>query len=73
MVAAKSAVFDDQPEGAFVAGIPAVDHRAWKRAQALVQRLPDLRAKVRELEARIRALEGAGARQGEQGEEGEEP
>ncbi len=57
IIAAKSAVFDDLPPGSFVAGIPAVDHRQWKRAQALVRRLPELRAELRRLRQRVAALE----------------
>ncbi len=57
VVAAKSAVFDDVAEGSFVAGIPAVDHRAWKKAQAALRRLPDLRAEVRALRLRVEKLE----------------
>jgi UDP-3-O-[3-hydroxymyristoyl] glucosamine N-acyltransferase len=52
-VAAKSAVFDDVPSGAVVAGIPAIDHRRWKRVAILVQKLPELEARVRELERRL--------------------
>ncbi len=61
VVAAKSAVFGDQPAGAFVAGTPAVDHRLWKRAQAALKRLPEMRVELRKLEARLAALEGASA------------
>jgi UDP-3-O-[3-hydroxymyristoyl] glucosamine N-acyltransferase len=57
MVAAKSAVFDDVPDHAFVAGIPATDHRAWKKAQAALKRLPGLRAEVRALRQRVEKLE----------------
>jgi UDP-3-O-[3-hydroxymyristoyl] glucosamine N-acyltransferase len=57
VVAAKSAVFNDLERGSFVAGVPAVDHRVWKRAQALTRRLPDLQKKLRELETRLQALE----------------
>jgi UDP-3-O-[3-hydroxymyristoyl] glucosamine N-acyltransferase len=57
VVAAKTAVFSDVPTGSFVAGIPAVDHRAWKRSVALVKMLPELRSKVRMLEERLAALE----------------
>jgi UDP-3-O-[3-hydroxymyristoyl] glucosamine N-acyltransferase len=52
-IAAKSAVFDDVPSGAVVAGIPAIDHRRWKRVAILVQKLPELEARVRELERRL--------------------
>lgn len=57
VVAAKSAVFSDQVAGAFVAGIPAVDHRRWKRTQALLARLPDLNKGLRELRTRMAGLE----------------
>jgi UDP-3-O-[3-hydroxymyristoyl] glucosamine N-acyltransferase len=57
VVAAKSAVFSDVPGGSFVAGIPAVDHRAWKRSVALVKMLPELRSRLRMLEERLAALE----------------
>jgi UDP-3-O-[3-hydroxymyristoyl] glucosamine N-acyltransferase len=60
VIAAKSAVFDDLPEGSFVAGIPAVHHVTWKRTQLLCRGLPELRSRVRALEARLRALEGKG-------------
>jgi len=57
IVAAKSAVFADQSDGAFVAGVPAIDHRRWKRSQAVAARLPELRREVRELRERLNALE----------------
>ncbi len=57
VVAAKSAVFSDVPDGAFVAGIPAVDHRAWKRSQAQMKTLPELRTRLKALEERLAALE----------------
>jgi len=56
-VAAKSAVLDDQLAGAMVCGVPAFDHRAWRRAQALVRRLPELVREIRRLEQRVAALE----------------
>jgi UDP-3-O-[3-hydroxymyristoyl] glucosamine N-acyltransferase len=57
VVAAKSAVLRDLPAGAFVAGIPAVNHLQWKRSQALVQKLPGLRREIRLLERRLSRLE----------------
>jgi UDP-3-O-[3-hydroxymyristoyl] glucosamine N-acyltransferase len=51
VVAAKSAVFADLADGAIVAGLPAIDHRVWKRAQAAAQRLPELLARLRALES----------------------
>ena len=66
IVAAKTAVFGDIDPGAFVAGTPAVDHRAWKRSQALMKRLPDLRKEVMELTKRVKALEPHEARSTEE-------
>lgn len=57
IVAAKSAVLRNVPRGSFVAGIPAVDHRRWKRAQAALGRLPELRREIRELRTRLARLE----------------
>jgi UDP-3-O-[3-hydroxymyristoyl] glucosamine N-acyltransferase len=58
VVGAKAAVFADVPDRTFVAGIPAVDHRAWKRSVALVRMLPELRSRLKALEERLAALEG---------------
>jgi UDP-3-O-[3-hydroxymyristoyl] glucosamine N-acyltransferase len=57
VVAAKTAVFDDVASGQFVAGVPATDHRAWKRAVAALKDLPRLRAEVRRLRDRMESLE----------------
>jgi UDP-3-O-[3-hydroxymyristoyl] glucosamine N-acyltransferase len=57
VVAAKTAVFSDVSDGSFVAGIPAVDHRAWKRSLALVKMLPEFRSRLRSLEERLASLE----------------
>jgi UDP-3-O-[3-hydroxymyristoyl] glucosamine N-acyltransferase len=52
VVGAKSAVLQDVPPGSFVVGHPATDHRAWKRTQAALRRLPDLLHAVARLESR---------------------
>ena len=57
VVGAKSAVFADVADGAFVAGVPAVDHRRWKRSQALIKQLPELRSQLRDVRARLAAIE----------------
>jgi UDP-3-O-[3-hydroxymyristoyl] glucosamine N-acyltransferase len=57
-VGAKSAVTTNLPEGSFVIGHPARDHREWKKAQAGLNRLPELRARVRFLEGRLEELAG---------------
>jgi UDP-3-O-[3-hydroxymyristoyl] glucosamine N-acyltransferase len=56
-IAAKSAVFEDLPDGSFVAGIPAADHRRWKRSQATIKKLPEMRRELQELRRRVAALE----------------
>ena len=55
-VGAKSAVTEDLADGAFVIGHPARDHREWKRSQAGLARLPELRKRVAELERRVEEL-----------------
>jgi len=57
VVAAKSAAFKDVAPGSFVAGIPAVDHREWKRAQAAMRRLPEMARELRTLRRRLSELE----------------
>ena len=57
VVGAKSAVYSDLPDHSFVAGHPAVDHKAWKRSVAAVKLFPELRSKIRALEERLAALE----------------
>jgi UDP-3-O-[3-hydroxymyristoyl] glucosamine N-acyltransferase len=66
IVAAKSAVFEDIPEGSFVAGVPARDHRTWKRSQALQRRLPEMRSELLALRSRIEALESKTKGKGEE-------
>jgi UDP-3-O-[3-hydroxymyristoyl] glucosamine N-acyltransferase len=55
-VGAKSAVTGNLPDGAFVTGHPARDHGAWRKSQAGLLRLPELRHRVAELERRLAAL-----------------
>jgi hypothetical protein len=33
-----------------------VDHRKWKRSQALFNKLPELQSRLREIEAKLEAL-----------------
>ncbi|MBI5016725.1 MAG: UDP-3-O-(3-hydroxymyristoyl)glucosamine N-acyltransferase [Deltaproteobacteria bacterium] len=58
VVGAQSGVPADLPAGAVVSGSPAFEHREWLKAQAVLRRLPELRARVLELERRVRATEG---------------
>lgn len=47
-VAAKSGVADDVPEGAEVAGIPAIKASIWRRAVKLFEKLPELFKELKE-------------------------
>ena len=60
VVASKAAVYADVLEAGLVAGIPATPHVRWKRSQALVARLPEIRAELRELRRRVAELEAKG-------------
>ena len=61
-IGAKSAVTGDLPAGSFVIGHPARDHREWKKGQAGVARLPELRRRLGELERRLDRLAGHGGK-----------
>jgi len=56
-IAAQSGVPHDVPAGSTVAGYPAVDHALWLRQAAALKQLPELLREVRELRARVAALE----------------
>jgi UDP-3-O-[3-hydroxymyristoyl] glucosamine N-acyltransferase len=57
-IGAKSAVTGDLPAGSFVIGHPARDHKEWKRSQATLARLPELRKRISRIERRLEALDG---------------
>ncbi|HEY0099843.1 MAG TPA: UDP-3-O-(3-hydroxymyristoyl)glucosamine N-acyltransferase [Pyrinomonadaceae bacterium] len=57
---AKSATSHDVPAGKVLSGIPAFDNRDWLRAIAAFRRLGDMQRTVRQLEARLAALEKSG-------------
>jgi UDP-3-O-[3-hydroxymyristoyl] glucosamine N-acyltransferase len=58
VVAASGArVLKDQPDGARVAGYPAIDHQQWLRAVGRFADLPEMARKIRKLEARVAELE----------------
>lgn len=53
MVAGKSAVHGDQPTGARLAGIPAIDGRHWFRCATAFSKLPDLLKDVRRIKKEL--------------------
>lgn len=57
-VVAKSAVFKSIAPGKKVAGIPARDAGAWRREQALVGRLSELKRRIERLESKLKSHEG---------------
>jgi UDP-3-O-[3-hydroxymyristoyl] glucosamine N-acyltransferase len=56
VVGAQAGVTKDVPPKSFVSGYPAMDHRKASRMHAHMMRLPDLKARVKELEAQLNAL-----------------
>jgi UDP-3-O-[3-hydroxymyristoyl] glucosamine N-acyltransferase len=47
---AATVILQDTEPGAFVLGVPAIDHREWKRQQAALRRLPDVLHRLARLE-----------------------
>jgi len=56
MIAAKSGVHDDQPDGAIIAGIPALPHKRWLRVSGAVAKLPEMVKELRELRRQLAEL-----------------
>jgi len=56
-IAAQSGVPHDVSPGATVSGYPAVEHALWLRQSAALKQLPELLRELRELRARVAALE----------------
>ena len=54
IIMAQAGVTKDVPAGSFMLGAPAVPHTKFKRTNAAFQRLPEIAAKVRELEELVR-------------------
>ena len=52
----QSGVTHSLPPGAMVAGYPAIDSRDWRKASVIFSRLPELKRRIEELEARLNAL-----------------
>lgn len=56
VITAKSGVPNDVPPAALYSGYPAVENRQWLKTQAILNRLPELQRKVRELEDQLEKL-----------------
>jgi len=59
MVAAKAGVAKEVPPGQAVAGAPAMEISRWRRCVAAYERLPEMIKELRELRAKVAALEEA--------------
>jgi UDP-3-O-[3-hydroxymyristoyl] glucosamine N-acyltransferase len=64
----QSGVTKSLPAGSMVAGYPAIDSEAWRKASVLFKRLPELKRRVEELEARLNALGAPAVGPGERSE-----
>ena len=49
----QSGVTNSLDAGAFVAGYPAIDSREWRKASVLFRRLPEMKRRIEQLEARV--------------------
>ena len=56
IVMAQAGVTKDVPAGAMVLGAPAVPHKEFKRVNAAIQRLPEMLARIHELEQQLAEL-----------------
>ena len=54
----QSGVTNSVDPGAMVSGYPAIDSREWRRSSAVFRRLPELKRRIEELEAKVAALMG---------------
>ena len=52
----QSGVTNSLDPGAFVAGYPAIDNRDWRKASVLFRRLPEMKRRIEQLEARVTEL-----------------
>ena len=57
MIGAQSGVMSDVAPNQIILGSPAIPHKDWLRAQAVYQKLPEMRKKISELEKKIAELE----------------
>ncbi|MGE3275304.1 MAG: UDP-3-O-(3-hydroxymyristoyl)glucosamine N-acyltransferase [Vicinamibacterales bacterium] len=60
-MSAKTGVTGNVPDDAFLSGYPSMDNLEWRKAFAVVRKLPELRRRLAAAERRLAALEGAPA------------
>ncbi len=53
----KSGITNSVDAGAFVAGYPAIEHGEWRRSSVIVRKLPEMRRQLKDVVARLEALE----------------
>ncbi len=56
-VAALAGVHNDQPKGAVLGGVPAIDIKLWGRAAAVFSRLPEMLKELRQLRKKVEELD----------------
>jgi len=56
LIGAQSGVMGNVAKGAY-SGYPAIPHRDWLKAQAIIARLPELHKRIKELEDKVKELE----------------
>jgi UDP-3-O-[3-hydroxymyristoyl] glucosamine N-acyltransferase len=55
-VSGQAVVTKDLPDGSFVSGFPAIDHKIWKKSIILFKQLPQLFSKMKKLEEKLNRL-----------------
>jgi UDP-3-O-[3-hydroxymyristoyl] glucosamine N-acyltransferase len=58
----QSGITNSVPDGMFVSGYPAIENKEWLKSSVLFRKLPELRKRIADLEARILEFEAALAR-----------
>jgi len=73
ILAAKTGVTGPVAEGEYMSGYPMQETEGWRKSQAAVRRLPEMRKQLRALEARLKKLEEQRTGSGEPGTGSREP
>ncbi|HHD64003.1 MAG TPA: UDP-3-O-(3-hydroxymyristoyl)glucosamine N-acyltransferase, partial [Desulfobulbaceae bacterium] len=53
---AMGGVHNNQPTGAIIGGVPAIDVKTWGRAAAVYRRLPEMLKEIRKLRREVERL-----------------